>query len=187
MYGPSYGGSGWSGFINANNFSGGCMLDGMSADCNRVKQLVNDGLATVNVRGGLTDSTRFRPQTPFGYFEIRGEHNSGSFITGPVFGDDPQNPLVNQDAWERRHITSNACGHMADVAQQQANRALRQTHGNASRALGAFDLGFSRIYAGKPMDGISNAIDLYQNGPTGRTIGSYYQGETGFKVHGHWG
>jgi len=95
----------------------------------------------------------------------------------------PQNPaLVNQDAWERQHITSDACGHMAALAQQQANRALRQAHGNASRALGAFDLGFSRIYAGKPMDGISNAIDLYQNGPTGRTIGSYYQGETGFKV-----
>lgn len=71
---------------------------------------------------------------------------------------------------------------MADVAQQQANRALRQAHGNASGALGAFDLGFSRIYAGKPMDGISNAIDLYQNGPTGRTISSYYQGGTGFKV-----
>jgi hypothetical protein len=71
---------------------------------------------------------------------------------------------------------------MADVAQQQANRALRQAHGDASKALGAFDLGFSRIYAGKPMDGISNAIDLFQNGPTGRTIGSYYLGETGFKV-----
>ena len=32
------------------------------------------------------------------------------------------------------------------------------------------------------MDGISNAIDLYRHGPTGRTISEYYTGETGFKV-----
>ncbi|HJP93695.1 MAG TPA: hypothetical protein VJ875_17175 [Pyrinomonadaceae bacterium] len=108
--------------------------------------------------------------------EFRNEYSWGGWMLLP------QNHLVNQDAWERRHITSDACGHMADVAQQQANRALRQAHGNASAALGAFDFGFSRIYAGKPMDGISNAIDLYRHGPTGRTIGSYYQGETGFKV-----
>jgi hypothetical protein len=90
--------------------------------------------------------------------------------------------LVNQDDWERKHTTADACGHMAAVAQQQANKALSQAHGDASKALGAFDLGFSRVFAGKPMDGISNAIDLFNNGPTGRTIASYYLGETGFKV-----
>jgi hypothetical protein len=99
------------------------------------------------------------------------------------FEPNPQKPgLVNQDDWERKHTTPDACGHMADLAQQQANKALAQAHGDASKALGAFDLGFPRIYAGKPMDGHSNAYDLFNNGPTGRTIGSYYLGETGFKV-----
>jgi len=90
--------------------------------------------------------------------------------------------LVDQDEWEKKHITSNACGHMAAVAQQQANRALRQTHGNASAALSAFDSRFAKIYAGLPMNSIANAIDLWNNGPIHRTIGSRYLGETGFKT-----
>jgi YD repeat-containing protein len=37
FYGATYGGVTWNSFINANNFSAGCLLDGRPTDCNRVQ------------------------------------------------------------------------------------------------------------------------------------------------------
>ncbi len=95
MYGATYGGVTWNSFINANNFAGGCLLDGRPADCNTLKQRFNDGFVDFGVPSGLTDSTRFVPQTLPGYFETRGEFGPARFFaTGPVFSEQtPQNSL----------------------------------------------------------------------------------------------
>jgi YD repeat-containing protein len=180
---------------NANDYGMGCFVDAVPTNCNRAMAQVNNGSAYV---GSIVSRMGNGIVVPLGLtFEQHYVREGRELVLAtslrffrdlvpgnqPGFEPNPQRTgLVNQDAWERKHITADACGHMADLAQQQANKALSQAHGDASKALGAFDLGFSRIYAGKPMDGISNAIDLFNNGPTGRTIGSYYLGETGFKV-----
>jgi hypothetical protein len=70
---------------------------------------------------------------------------------------------------------------MADVAQQQANRALRANGNDPSRALSAFDKAFGTLYAGRPMASLSDVAHLAYYGPVGRTINSFYFGETGFK------
>jgi YD repeat-containing protein len=88
FYGATYGGLTWNSFINANNFSGGCLLDGRPTDCNQLKQRYNDGFLNFDVPSGLTGSTRYRPQLPPGYFETRGEFGHARFfVTGPVFSD----------------------------------------------------------------------------------------------------
>ncbi len=94
FYGATYGGLSWSTFTNANNFSQGCVWDGQPVDCNKLKQHFNDGWLQLNVPGGLTESTRFVPQRPDGYFAYReGDQKHEFFITGPLFSDpEPQNP-----------------------------------------------------------------------------------------------
>jgi hypothetical protein len=109
--------------------------------------------------------------------------NTPLATTNVAVGDDgagvePQNtvPQARND-----NHTRDACGHMADVAQQQANRALRANGNNPSRALAAFDRGFSRLYAGRSMASVRDIAHLAYYGPVGRTINPYYFGETGFK------
>jgi hypothetical protein len=95
FYGSTFGGATWNSFVNANNFSSGCVLDGRRVDCNELKQLFDDGLVDFSISSGLTESTRFDPQRPPGYFETRGEFGHDRFfITGPIFGPDPQNTEV---------------------------------------------------------------------------------------------
>jgi len=160
-----------------------CTLEGLPYDCNKAFHMIATGSAEQcpnnycgpeRVINPWTRQVELRPLTR--------DPETGQLGYFPTKPKAPKGSLVRQDAWERQHITSDACGHMAALAQQQANKALSQAHDNASKALGAFDLGFSRIYAGKPMDGISNAYDLFMHGPEGRTIDPYYVGETGFKV-----
>jgi hypothetical protein len=43
FYGATYAGVSWSSFTNANNFSTGCMMDGVRADCNRVRNAIANG------------------------------------------------------------------------------------------------------------------------------------------------
>jgi RHS repeat-associated protein len=127
--------------------------------------------------------------------EILGGGCTGWMSTdGPIIHlDDPRggggrgggqhNPVtVRQDAWERQHITSDACGHMAAVAQQQANEALQANGNKPANALSAFDDQFGTIYAGRAMKSLYDEYRLASNGPQGRTITQRYWGETGFRL-----
>ena len=89
---------------------------------------------------------------------------------------------MRQDAWERKHITSDACGHVADVAQQQANEAFQASGNNLAKALSAFDDQFGVIYDGRAMKSAYDEYRLARYGPQGRTINQRYLGETGFKL-----
>jgi YD repeat-containing protein len=70
-YGPPYG---WvsNGFTNANNFSGGCALDGRPANCNSVRfELQNNPFVRLDPNHSLpwTFSANQTPQLPFGVSE----------------------------------------------------------------------------------------------------------------------
>lgn len=80
IYGPGYGGAGWSTFSNANNSSSGCMMDGRPASCDAVLRSLNNGSATA-------DPNMTRPWTqslaPFGPSSPSGSTNGGTPVWVP--------------------------------------------------------------------------------------------------------
>lgn len=60
FFGATYGGVSWNSFINANNFSSGCRMDGVRTDCNRFRSAVENGLINpesirLSTTGGFAD------------------------------------------------------------------------------------------------------------------------------------
>ena len=83
MYGATYNGVTGSLFVNGNNFSGGCLLDGHPADCNKVKNLFNDGFVQLE-NGGLRWTETGPRNYPPSVFDYRsGDRLFSMFVTGP--------------------------------------------------------------------------------------------------------
>ena len=85
-YGPNYSGVGWSTFSNANNFSGGCMMDGVAASCDRVMHYLNDGWANPdpNATRPWTSSLVGQPNPPPGAI--------GTLVKDPLPGNNHSGP-----------------------------------------------------------------------------------------------
>ena len=76
--------------------------------------------------------------------------------------------------------TPDACGDMADNAQNLANEELFDNRDPKS-ALKAFDSKFTRMYAGRAATSAIAAGRQFLNRGAGATVNRYYQGETGFR------
>jgi len=96
----------------------------------------------------------------------------------------PQNPVA-----PLQH-TPDACGDMADNAQNIATEALFNNgisglgpHSSAAlgNAVGAFDTAFTTLYAGRAATSIVAAGRQWVNRGAGATVDHYYLGETGFR------
>jgi YD repeat-containing protein len=143
VYGATYGGVSWNSFINANNFSGGCIIDGRPADCNKLKQSYEDGWLNYDRQSGLTDSTKYVPHDPPGFFVIRGEYgNSGHFVTGPVFsGAEPQTPAPTPTPTNPRQNFKNFLQTMSqDCKHALKNAGLLGTVTNLANTASVYDV-----------------------------------------------
>ncbi len=78
--------------------------------------------------------------------------------------------------------TPDACGDMANIAQEQANKAIRDNPGNPKAALSAFDRNFTTLYAGRPATSLFAAGRQWINHGAGWTIPEVNRGETGFRA-----
>ena len=102
----------------------------------------------------------------------------------------PQTPAQNPQNPAPPTHTPDACGDMADNAQNAANEALFNNeisgldpHSKTAlaNALKAFDTAFTTLYAGRAATSIIAAGRQWINRGAGATINPYWLGETGFK------
>jgi RHS repeat-associated protein len=172
----------WMGMAQPDPYAGSYDLTDPQS-FNRYSYTKNDPVNLVDPSGLFALPPPPPPSSLFGdYFPPAWMGSSsdwvGLLMPISVEGGGPQKtvPQAKND-----HHTPDACGHMADVAQQQADKALRANGNDPSKALSAFDTAFSTLYAGRAMKTGIDELNLSYYGAVGRTINSYYFGETGFK------
>lgn len=187
------------------HLSDGCGdIDGMPASCAEINERLESGSVAQqylihSARGFTTPQVTpvslglglFGTETPHLASNVDNEWKPGT----PIFKMDWRNLMFSFQPGAGPGRTTGACGDMADIAQMEADQALSTLSAGAhagaqsaairqeiDNAVLRFDEAFSERYVGRPARTTDDLLDLYRRGPVGRTIPSYYFGQTGFKT-----